>query len=102
MRLSGGGFFLIGYKSKSYTVQRDFSVILSSDSYSSCGSGDVIAIGAMAALSSCAHINVVEKLFRALRAANKHLPCIRPPFVILKMNDKGQVVQNYRENKNNG
>ncbi len=94
-----GGFFLVGYKSKAYTIQRDFSVIVPTDPYSALGSGYVIASGALSALSNCGHMTVVEKLFTALRAAEKHLECIRPPYTIIKIDSKGALAESYQEKK---
>ncbi len=97
-----GGKFLIGYKSKVYELQGDYSALVNNSSYCSVGSGYVIATGALSALNHCTEFNPIDKLYLALEAAQKHLAYIRSPFTVMKIDATGKLVQTCRSDKNNG
>ncbi len=92
-----GGFFLIGYKSKVYEVQQDYSVLTPLDHYFTIGSGYSVAFGALSAVSHYDDIDPMEKLSLALTAAEKHLSYIRRPFTVMHMDPKGKLVKVYRK-----
>lgn len=72
-----GGTFLLGYRGRLYRVCSDFQLGESLEAYCVCGSGEEIALGALAVLTD---LPPIERLTRALEAAAKHHAYVRGPF----------------------
>lgn len=80
--VEAGGQFLIGYRKKLYTIHTDLSVIESGYPYASIGSGSDVATGALYALDGSPPI---ERVQRALEAAEAHVPTVWRPFYIKEL-----------------
>jgi len=78
-----GGTFLVGYRGKLYKIYSDFQVAHSVESYNSCGSGDLQALGALRALEPY-KLSAVERIKRALATAAHFSAAVAPPFRIVK------------------
>lgn len=79
-----GGFFLLGYRGKLYSIESDYQVGSAVDSFASCGCGDQIALGS---LFSTIGKPPKERIETALRAAERFNAGVRGPFVILEAKD---------------
>jgi hypothetical protein len=78
-----GGTFLLGYKGKLYSVQKDYQVGLPSTQYDAVGCGSDLALGS---LHSTAKMNLKpeQRITMALEAASTFSAGVAPPFLILK------------------
>jgi hypothetical protein len=77
-----GGFFLVGFKGKLFTVEADYQVEECVDQYTSIGSGESYALGS---LFSSTKETPKEKIEDALKCAEYFNPFVRSPFTILKI-----------------
>lgn len=75
------GNFLVGYKSKLYTVETDFQIGKSTLGYDACGCGAQFALGAM---FSNTKMKPVDRIKNALAAATEFSAGVAPPYLILK------------------
>lgn len=90
---SYGGDFLFAINNRLYEMQSDYSIIETSDEYICIGSGKYHADGAMEALKDM-ELSPVERITKALEAAEHHQLNVRRPFVIMNtMDDKVIVVE---------
>lgn len=81
-----GGTFIVGYKNNLFKIGSDFQIGLENDSYTSVGSGEELALGAMDALMIYdKNIKPEEKIKIALKCAEKRNNCVHRPFKIMKM-----------------
>lgn len=78
---STGGTFLVGYKSRLYTINSDFQVGIPADTFDAVGSGSDLALGAMYAAKS---LEPVKRIKLALEAASIFNAGVAPPFRIVK------------------
>jgi ATP-dependent protease HslVU (ClpYQ) peptidase subunit len=74
-----GGQFLIGYRSRLFSVQQDFQVNEMDDGYDAVGSGAEYALGAIRAMSRAAP---VARLKRALEISAHFNMGVSGPFVV--------------------
>ena len=88
--VKSGGAFLLGYKGNLYQVENDFQVGKVTDSFSACGCGQDIALGALYELKNqdvkgkkSMAPSPKEKLIRALKAAEHFSAGVRGPFNIV-------------------
>lgn len=88
------GTFLLGYKGNLFEVQSDYSVLESSDNYSSCGSGDSFALGSLKTTEGM-DMTPAERIHKALQSANKFSISVSPPFSII--NTKTKEVMTFNE-----
>lgn len=80
-----GGDCLIGVQGRLFHIQEDYAVIESRARYDACGSGYLVAKGALAALHDAnVALDPEAMLTLALRAAEKHVAGVRAPFNIIK------------------
>jgi ATP-dependent protease HslVU (ClpYQ) peptidase subunit len=76
--------FLMGYKSRLYTVHEDFQVGYNKAGYAAVGCGETYALGALFALHD-SNVSPKDKIMCALRAAAFHNAGVAPPFYILDL-----------------
>ncbi len=79
-----GGFFLVGYKGKIYSIGDDFQVNSSIDGFTSVGSGESYALGSLFETKGEAPFIRLEK---ALSAASYFSGAVCPPFTIVSSKD---------------
>jgi ATP-dependent protease HslVU (ClpYQ) peptidase subunit len=77
-----GGNFLVGYKGKLYTIERDYQVGIVANVFDAVGCGSDLALGAMFASEG---LTPEERINIALEAASTFSAGVAPPFVILKL-----------------
>ena len=75
-----GGTFLIGYRGRLYSVEADFQVAECEDTFTAIGSGEHVALGALAALEN---LEPIPRMTRALEIAAKHTAYVRGPFTFV-------------------
>lgn len=80
--VESGGFFLVGYHSKLYEVQQDFSILASQEHIESVGSGYCVALGAMLALE---YLAPKERILKALEIVGRCADGVLPPFVVIEL-----------------
>ena len=80
-----GGNFIVGYRARVYEVQDDFQVMIAASGYTSVGCGHEIAMGAMHATERSR--SPVQRVRRALEAAEQFSAGVRGPFVIIDSRD---------------
>ena len=78
-----GGTFLVGYKGKLYTIEKDYQVGVPAANYDAVGCGADLALGS---LHSTARLNLKpeDRIILALEAATEFSAGVSPPFVCLK------------------
>lgn len=74
-----GGTFLVGYAGHLFEIHGDYQVAETVDGFSACGCGDMIALGALAATVGDPPL---ERLYKALQAAERFSGGVRSPFHI--------------------
>ena len=79
-----GGTFLVGYKNRLFSIQDDFNVEESYDRFTSCGSGEEFALGALMVLETNKSISPKDKVRTALKVASHFSPYVSAPFTILE------------------
>jgi ATP-dependent protease HslVU (ClpYQ) peptidase subunit len=77
-----GGTFLVGYKSKLYTVESDYQVGIPKITFDAVGCGSDLALGAMYATEG---MSPEDRINTALSAASSFSAGVAPPFIILKL-----------------
>ncbi|NUP11400.1 MAG: hypothetical protein HOW73_35590 [Polyangiaceae bacterium] len=77
-----GGQFLVGYRSRLYSIQADFQVNEMADGYDAIGSGAEYALGALTALRGAAP---TQRLKRALEISAKFNMGVCGPFFVRSM-----------------
>lgn len=82
-----GGNFLVGYHDLVYEIQEDFQVSMSASGYMSTGCGFEIALGALHATER-SRSAPVQRVRRALEAAEQFSAGVRGPFVIIDSRDE--------------
>jgi len=87
-----GGYFLVGFKGRLFSVQGDYQVAETVDNYDSCGCGEEFALGSLFLLSKSDDVaeNIVKQ---ALSSAEYFSAGVRGPFTILKLTTK-ELVKN--------
>lgn len=75
-------YLVLGYKSRVYEVQNDYSVVDGANGLVCIGSGSHFAYGAMAAL---AELPPKKRIKRALEVAAQYDPHVCGPFIIRRM-----------------
>jgi ATP-dependent protease HslVU (ClpYQ) peptidase subunit len=78
---STGGTFLVGYKSKLYTIDTDYQVGVSADPFDAVGCGTDLALGAMYATKGQ---DPKKRITTALSAASTFNGGVMAPFLILE------------------
>lgn len=78
------GEFLVAYKGKIYYAQDDFSIIETTDSYASVGSGNHLAFGSLHSTESF-NLSPKERIEMAIQAATYHCPSVGGPINIFKL-----------------
>lgn len=87
------GSLLFGYKDKLFTIQCDYSLLESTDGFDAIGSGGEVAMGSL--LTSCdIDIPIIDKITKALEAAEKHAVGVQRPFYIINTTTDEVVVVN--------
>lgn len=79
-----GGIFLLGYKSKLYTIDSDYQVGEPAGGYDAVGCGSQLALGSM---FSSVGKKPADRIKLALSAASHFSGGVAPPFTILKLSD---------------
>lgn len=74
-----GGTFLAAYRGRLFKVQEDHAVLECAEGYDACGSGWMVAIGA---LHATPQLSPEDRVRRALIAAEAHISSVRGPFVV--------------------
>jgi ATP-dependent protease HslVU (ClpYQ) peptidase subunit len=72
-----GGTFLAAYRGRLFIVQDDLSVIECAEGYATCGSGWMVALGALHAAKT---LQPADRVRAALQAAEAHVSSVRGPF----------------------
>ncbi len=81
-----GGVFLVGFKGRLFKVQSDFQVGETTSLIDTCGSGGLVAKGAISALLQYApSIDTKKLLTIALESAETYIPSVQGPFKILTL-----------------
>ncbi|MEM8961752.1 MAG: hypothetical protein AAGD38_09750 [Acidobacteriota bacterium] len=79
-----GGAFLVGVSGQLFEIQSDFQVARLETPYAAIGHGAPIALGALHALTSSAHLTPHERARRALEAAETYSSSVRRPFHLVE------------------
>lgn len=79
-----GGTFLVGYRSKLYTINGDFQVGIPADTYDAVGSGSDLALGAMFA-NAKVKLTPEKRITQALEAASYFNAGVSAPYRIVKL-----------------
>jgi ATP-dependent protease HslVU (ClpYQ) peptidase subunit len=74
-----GGIFLVGFQGRLFCIEADYQVGESLCEYHAVGSGADIALGT---LYATAHLQPLERIELALKAAEAHNAAVRAPFYI--------------------
>lgn len=74
-----GGTFLVAYRGRLFMVQDDHAVIECASGYAACGSGWMVALGA---LHATGQLKGEDRVRKALSAAEGHISSVRGPFHI--------------------
>lgn len=81
-----GDIFLIGFRGQLYQIEAEFDVLQFNGNCHAVGSGDMIALGALYALSTVwgpdGSYQPKDFVEFALEAASKYRSDVRPPFII--------------------
>lgn len=77
-----GGSFLVGYKSKLYSIESDYQVGIPATPFDAVGCGSDLALGA---LYATAGLKPEIRVRTALEAASSFSAGVAPPFTILKL-----------------
>lgn len=83
-----GGFLIVAFRGRIFSVYEDFQVLESNDPFCAGGSGESVAVGAIQALLDSGHTNEREIILSALKAAAKHSVGVGGPFTILSERKK--------------
>lgn len=75
-----GGTFLVAFRDRLFTVFSDYQVEEAQCGYASCGSGDMIALGALHATRGQP---AAERVTAALEAAEAHSAGVIRPFTVM-------------------
>ena len=85
------GSLLFGYKDKLFNIQCDYSLLESTNGFDAIGSGAEVAMGSL--LTSCdMDISIINKITKALEAAEKHAVGVQRPFYIINTSTDDVVV----------
>jgi hypothetical protein len=79
-----GGFFLMGYRGRLYSVEDDFQVSEMINPYDSCGNGASYALGALHAIEGLS-MSPEDRVKTALRAAECFSAAVQSPFTIISV-----------------
>lgn len=90
MMSEDGGCFMVGYKSKLYTILSDYQVAQAKESYSALGCGENFAMGAMYASTEK---DPIKKIEIALNAAVAYSMGVKPPFTFAKLLNKKRIIK---------
>jgi ATP-dependent protease HslVU (ClpYQ) peptidase subunit len=82
--VESAGTFLVGYRDSIYRIE-DFDVTVTQCGFDACGSGEEVAMGAMAALLD-EGVDIKTAIGKALSIAERFIGSVRAPFVILEQN----------------
>ena len=83
-----GGKFIVGYKENLYTIEGNFQIGQINIDYTSCGSGEDYATGALYTIADNKQIPTETKIKRALEAAQEFSAGVRGQFEIIKLESK--------------
>jgi ATP-dependent protease HslVU (ClpYQ) peptidase subunit len=75
-----GGQFVVGFRSRIYTVYPDFSINRFTEGVTACGCGREYALGVMAALKG--QLQPAARIERALEIAAQFSQGVKPPFLV--------------------
>ena len=78
-----GGNFLVGYKGKLYTIEKDHQVGIPSVNYDAVGCGSDLALGSLHSTAKL-KLKPEERITMALEAAAEFSAGVAAPFIILK------------------
>jgi ATP-dependent protease HslVU (ClpYQ) peptidase subunit len=76
---SQGAAFLIGIHDKLFILQGDYAILDVENAFTSIGSGEYVAIGALKILTQNTRLSPEAIIHRALLTAQKHIATIGPP-----------------------
>lgn len=77
--VESGGFFLVGFRGRLFTIESDFQVQEVLDDYTALGCGENYALGS---LYSTKGLKPMERVEQALRTAEYFSAGVRGPFII--------------------
>lgn len=77
-----GGFFLVGFKSRLFKIQQDYSFNETHIPYMATGCGEDVSLGSMHATLLLPPRN---RVYTALSAAQAHYAGVKEPFTIIKL-----------------
>ena len=77
-----GGWFLVGFKDRLYTIQPDFQVAETIEPYTAIGCGQCYALGALEMTDGMC---ISDRVLEALRVAEKYSNGVRGPFHVLTL-----------------
>ncbi len=89
-----GGSFLLGYKDKLYTIEGDYQIGISADSYDAVGCGEEFALGSLKTTENLGY-SPLTRIRMALQAASKFSVGVAPPYYII--NTENNEVIEYKE-----
>jgi len=77
-----GGFFMVGYRGRLYTVESDYQVTENLDGYAAMGCADQVAMGALFAIDN-QRMDAHKRVSLALYAAERFSAGVRSPFHVV-------------------
>jgi ATP-dependent protease HslVU (ClpYQ) peptidase subunit len=81
-----GGNFLVGINGELFEIQSDFSVLRSTDGFSSVGSGESYALGAVKVLLNGYRISPIPTIIKEALEVSEHFSSsVRSPFYVLSL-----------------
>jgi ATP-dependent protease HslVU (ClpYQ) peptidase subunit len=83
-----GGLYLVGWRGTLYTVERDFQVGRSTVDFHAVGSGEDLAMGAMAASASIPGMSPRERVKQALEISARFNAAVGGPFHLVEVKTK--------------
>jgi ATP-dependent protease HslVU (ClpYQ) peptidase subunit len=78
--VESGGFFLVGYKGRLFTIQGDYQVAEGEKPYDAVGCAESYALGALDVMDQT--LGASERITRALEIGVYRSGGVRPPFII--------------------
>lgn len=76
--------FILGIKGRIFRIHADFSITERACTYEVCGSGELYAVGVLAALDGAPNWTPKAKILHALKITAEHCPSVREPFIIIE------------------
>lgn len=93
-----GGNFLVGYKGRLYTIEKDHQVGIPDVNYDALGCGSDLALGSLHTTAKF-DFTPEERITMALEAATAFSAGVEPPFLILKQEGEAEPQKSVKKSK---